>query len=1249
MVGNLANSSVLEAPILLLVCFHKALRAEFDGIYQTISDFDSDLDYERREIVVELQQRFQFLKLAYQYHSKAEDEIIFQALDARVANVTCTYYLEHNDIDDLFESVFQSLNVLLEKDEKCFDYSKRFQELVDSTSTIQTSICQHMFKEEEQIFPLLVHHFSFREQASLVWQFFSSVPIILLEDFLPWMMSYLPLDEQADVVHCIKEIVPKDKLLQEVVASWLGKRNQRSPISFSSINDEAILNSYNSFYVKKVHRTYISWSSSYKESCIQGEFDCLLDNVKSYLVDSLCIWHGAIRKYLKEVLEELYDIRTSKVFSNLSSVGGQLKFLADVLTFYSDALENVLFPMLREFSKSCISFSNKRFPNASQISLLRVLQNIDIHNRTSLCKIVDDLFQQLEALLEEISENFTFQELEVFPRIRKHCNNNMQKKLLYLSLHIMPLGLLKCVITWLLSHLNEDESKAAIRNIQLAGSDLDMSFASLLHKWVCVGYSKKISHGTFKRELQEIFSNKSYYLAKNIEERAEFVDLNSFPVGRFLPDQVKSNSTDKAKKGALVSSPQNIKPKIYFPEIFKKVSPFSQYLADKGDVGSSLKPEFKPVDYMFLFHKALSNDLNYLVHESTKLIEDITLFENFRQRFDLVRFLCQIHSENEDKFAFPALEAKGQLQNISLSYTMDHKLETECFSQISIILDKISKLHASLPSKLSLVKDQRILKYHHLCMKLHSKCKTICITLGKHFQREEIELWPLFTEYFTDEEQDKIIGSILGNTRAEVLQQMIPWLMASLSPGEQHAMMSLWRKATKNTMFAEWLAEWWEGMTISNIDPVEEESTILPWVVDPLEIVATYLSKKSHFHGSELRCGDVKFQEEVAVDDDVKLRENGDGDDQTKHPIMQTYTEANQFSELDELQRRTCCDHITNEVNTLTVQVSKQGEDLSATQRLRHLEDHVLTMNQEDFEAAIIRVCHDTSLDAEKKTSICQLLRTSRWTVSQQKHREEIILSSNDGEYPGQFPSYRDPSTFGCKHYKRNCKVFAPCCEKLFTCRYCHDEATGHPMDRKSTTKMMCMKCLKVQPVAATCSTISCNDLSMGKYFCGICRLYDDEREIYHCPYCNLCRLGKGLGIDFFHCMRCNACLSVSLTVHVCREKGFESNCPICHEDIFTSSSPVKALPCGHMMHSTCFQDYTCMHYTCPICSKSLGDMQVYFRMLDAYLAEAKIPEEYHGQNQGILCNDCEKRGTAPFHWHHHKCSICGSYNTRLL
>jgi len=46
---------------------------------------------------------------------------------------------------------------------------------------------------------------------------------------------------------------------------------------------------------------------------------------------------------------------------------------------------------------------------------------------------------------------------------------------------------------------------------------------------------------------------------------------------------------------------------------------------------------------------------------------------------------------------------------------------------------------------------------------------------------------------------------------------------------------------------------------------------------------------------------------------------------------------------------------------------------------------------------------------------------------------------------------------------------------------------------RKQITKMMCMKCMIIQPVGASCSNISCSS-SMGKYYCKICKLFDDDR-----------------------------------------------------------------------------------------------------------------------------------------------------------
>lgn len=111
----------------------------------------------------------------------------------------------------------------------------------------------------------------------------------------------------------------------KVVASWLGRKSQSSSMSVNFRNDEAVIGSEKSLYLKK---SYTFWSSAFKES------DCLQDNAQYHPVDSLRLWHCAIRKDLKEALEELCEMRTSKVSSNLASIGGQLKFLSEVLIFY---------------------------------------------------------------------------------------------------------------------------------------------------------------------------------------------------------------------------------------------------------------------------------------------------------------------------------------------------------------------------------------------------------------------------------------------------------------------------------------------------------------------------------------------------------------------------------------------------------------------------------------------------------------------------------------------------------------------------------------------------------------------------------------------------------------------------------------------------------------------------------------------------------------------------------------------------
>ena len=128
-------------------------------------------------------------------------------------------------------------------------------------------------------------------------------------------------------------------------------------------------------------------------------------------------------------------------------------------------------------------------------------------------------------------------------------------------------------------------------------------------------------------------------------------------------------------------------------------------------------------------------------------------------------------------------------------------------------------------------------------------------------------------------------------------------------------------------------------------------------------------------------------------------------------------------------------------------------------------------------------------------------------------------------------------------HYARACKLRHPSSGRLYTCRLCCEQEREMPMkdkdsplDRYAVTEVLCMRCGALQPASDRCVNPKCDPKPFAKYSCRICSLYDDNpsHSVYHCPYCNVCRLGLGLGIDYRHCMRCNACVSLEDDEHQC-------------------------------------------------------------------------------------------------------------------
>jgi RING finger/CHY zinc finger protein 1 len=214
---------------------------------------------------------------------------------------------------------------------------------------------------------------------------------------------------------------------------------------------------------------------------------------------------------------------------------------------------------------------------------------------------------------------------------------------------------------------------------------------------------------------------------------------------------------------------------------------------------------------------------------------------------------------------------------------------------------------------------------------------------------------------------------------------------------------------------------------------------------------------------------------------------------------------------------------------------------------------------------------------------------------------------------------------------------------------------------------MKCNFCKTYQKVSSSCNNPDCYKFNTShKYFCNICNLWMNNKDkhlvildsilinnintntqIYHCKDCGICRMG--IKDNYKHCSKCNSCYhKKSLDNHNCIGNLKEENCPICMKDIwgaFRDSS--QLLKCGHSVHSKCFiESLKNQNFNCPLCKKSMVDLTDHWKMIDLFLSNQTMPEEFINDKSEIYCNDCEKKSTVNFHFIYHKCLTCNGYNT---
>ncbi len=321
----------------------------------------------------------------------------------------------------------------------------------------------------------------------------------------------------------------------------------------------------------------------------------------------------------------------------------------------------------------------------------------------------------------------------------------------------------------------------------------------------------------------------------------------------------------------------------------------------------------------------------------------------------------------------------------------------------------------------------------------------------------------------------------------------------------------------------------------------------------------------------------------------------------------------------------------SGEENNISENLSDELKDIVNTENTEDTEDtenikNINTNNQNKTEKnektnqqLIMEIHRDKSLTAEEKA-----IKIKDVMLGKYKNIEKIHIPD-------------------CTHYKKKCNNFIfECCGRVYDCCRCHNQASlcNKPI---LISEIVCSECNTKQIPSNTC--VNCK-IKFSRSHCEICNIWS-EKNIYHCDKCGLCRVGS---LDkYFHCDNCQGCFKISGTPHSCATVlSATTQCLLCLEtSASTSQYHLMALSCKHPVHSECLNlALRNGNYKCPMCRKSMINMQHYWTLKDQEILLHPLPEDVK-KKINILCYDCgAKTENADWHIFGTKCNSCNSYNT---
>ena len=670
--------------------------------------------------------------------------------------------------------------------------------------------------------------------------------------------------------------------------------------------------------------------------------------------------------------------------------------------------------------------------------------DFDFGKRESVKLALAKAARGLHATRTTLKAHLAKESAHLLPLLKKHFSEDEQAKLIWSFLEKFPTekvtGILEWVFREMMMMMREDEREYYLESLemylrtpQVKTCAEAMALKSKLKKWI------EDEANDEERERMRKKVEKAPILSLLFEKEGE--ENNNENVEMTAPQQ-RTNHPPSEATNALKRN--------------------------RGRNRSRQKQKKKlPIDHIFQFHDALRVELNRMEAEFLKLptdgasCSDAKLVREIEGRFVFLQGVYAAHSKSEDEVVFPQLEKKKALVNVSHSYTLDHEQESELFEEMLSLIEKLKKhiereilkeeerMMTKKNKKKKKVKEKTTKVVVNkktstrsisgekneqeeveveveeddsgtIVRKLQETCVALKVSLETHVKTEEDELWPIFEEHFTIEEQEELVGLIIGQTGAEVLRAMLDWVRRSLDSEEALEMMANMKQATENTRFAKWLNTWMTGEDPEAVkvlglkkrattrEKQEEKGEKRRKIYDTNDVNkkpsggVRAAKKREEEKEKEKRRQQQQQQQQQQHQQQQQNNERQPDDDEISDATTATNTrildghgvrQVNEY--FDTLRKSQSADKLLS--TSTSIDNQSEGDDTSKDTNSNHTDtgifkpgwSDIFKMNQRQLESALYILNRDDTLAPSRKAYLMQNLLASRWITGNQKITED--------------------------------------------------------------------------------------------------------------------------------------------------------------------------------------------------------------------------------------------------------------------